>query len=82
MVWYCLPHFSTLDIYPQNGTTNAVSDISNAAGWSVVDCVEGAAQQVIKLLCTGHNSTCEHVFQGGANHTIVRVPEEVRTHDL
>lgn len=49
-----------------------------SAGWSSWDCEEGPEGHTIRLVCTGSDDTCNHVFQGGAEDTIVRVPSECK----
>ncbi|KAJ7134152.1 hypothetical protein C8R46DRAFT_1362308 [Mycena filopes] len=58
------------------GATEAISDITAAAGWTVLDCHPTALAQNIRLVCTGADADCNHLFQGGALHTLVRLPED------
>ncbi|KAJ7775463.1 hypothetical protein B0H16DRAFT_1255627, partial [Mycena metata] len=57
------------------GASEAISDITPAAGWTILDCDPTALSQNIRLICTGADSDCSHLFQGGAVHTLVRLPE-------
>lgn len=64
----------------QDGASDAVSDISNAAGWSIMDCDSSSQEdQTIRLVCHDPDAGCEQLFEGGAEDTIVRLPEEVST---
>ncbi|KAJ7058958.1 hypothetical protein C8F01DRAFT_284946 [Mycena amicta] len=58
------------------GANTAISDITNAAGWTILDCDPALFQQNIRLVCTGNDDHCDHLFQGdaGAEHTLVRLP--------
>ncbi|KAJ7171269.1 hypothetical protein C8R46DRAFT_866932, partial [Mycena filopes] len=58
------------------GDSTAISDITTAAGWTVLDCSPTALAQNIRLVCTGADSDCNHLFSGaGAVHTLVRLPQ-------
>ncbi|KAJ7438099.1 hypothetical protein B0H11DRAFT_2105656 [Mycena galericulata] len=59
------------------GATTAISDITTAAGWTILDCDPDAMAQDIRLVCTGAASDCGHLFQGatGATNTLVRLPQ-------
>jgi hypothetical protein len=62
----------------QDGSSDAISDISNAAGWSIMDCDSSSEEaQTIRLVCHNPDAGCERLFEGGAEDTIVRLPEEV-----
>ncbi len=63
----------------QNGSTNAISDLTPAAGWTILDCDSTTSAQDIRAICTGDNTTCSHLYQNGAVGTIVRLPENVFT---
>jgi hypothetical protein len=69
--------FEYTDDYPQWGPTTAISDITSAAGWQITHCDSEATAQDIQLVCANANSSCDHLFQGGAVDTIVRLPDEV-----
>ncbi|KAJ6551973.1 hypothetical protein B0H19DRAFT_1159539 [Mycena capillaripes] len=59
------------------GAANAISDITTAAGWTILDCDPTALQQDIRLVCTDPSKNCGHLFEGatGAPNTLVRLPE-------
>ncbi|KAJ6608508.1 hypothetical protein B0H10DRAFT_2226802 [Mycena sp. CBHHK59/15] len=59
------------------GSSTAISDITTAAGWTILGCSPTALTQDIRLVCTGKDSSmCQHLYQGhGAVDTIVRLPE-------
>lgn len=61
------------------GATTAISDITTAAGWTILDCDPNSMAQDIRLVCTGATSDCSHLFQGatGATNTLVRLPQNV-----
>ncbi|KAK0200009.1 hypothetical protein DFS33DRAFT_1267684 [Desarmillaria ectypa] len=61
------------------GSTDALSDITPAAGWEILDCSPDKLEQEIRLVCL-NNSTdfadCDHLYQNdGAVDKIVRLPE-------
>ncbi|KAH8997662.1 hypothetical protein EDB86DRAFT_3076463 [Lactarius hatsudake] len=63
----------TLQIW---GPTTAISDITPAAGWRIITrCDPAATAQDIQLECADGNPDCDHLFQGGAVDTIVRLPD-------
>lgn len=58
------------------GSPDAISDITQAAGYEIVDCSPDALKQDIRLVCTGNSSDCSHLLQGsGPEGKIVRLPE-------
>ncbi|KAJ7770742.1 hypothetical protein B0H16DRAFT_1306404 [Mycena metata] len=58
------------------GASEAISDITTAAGWTILDCDANALSQNIRLVCTGADDDCNHLFSGaGAVHTLVRLPQ-------
>lgn len=63
---------------PQIGSSSAISDITPAAGWTILDCDPNAISQEIRLVCTGDEETCNHIYQGGCQSTLVRLPENAR----
>jgi hypothetical protein len=68
------------DICTQNGNPNAISDITDAAGWQMVSCDKNKAAQDIKIKCKSTDAKsagCDHLFQNGAEETIVRLPQNV-----
>lgn len=62
----------------QSGSPTAISDLTSAAGWQILDCDANSTAQDIRAVCADHNASCDHLFQGGAVGTIVRLPENVR----
>jgi len=58
-----------------SGSPSAISDITPAAGWQVLNCTNSASSQTISLVCTDENKGCGHLFQGGAQDTVIRLPE-------
>ncbi|KAF7378105.1 USP domain-containing protein [Mycena sanguinolenta] len=61
----------TLKIF---GASSAVSDITPAGGWTILDCDTDSLAQSVRLAC--QTSACEHLFEGqGAIDTVVRLPE-------
>ncbi|KIK04427.1 hypothetical protein K443DRAFT_120960 [Laccaria amethystina LaAM-08-1] len=64
------------------GSDNAISDITPAAGWGIIDCPPDAPQQDIRLVCKDDSSAnCAHLYGGtttnnnGAVGKVVRLPE-------
>ncbi|KAI0661168.1 hypothetical protein C8Q70DRAFT_1130587 [Cubamyces menziesii] len=57
-----------------SGDHAAVSDITPAAGWFMASCDPSAADQDIRLVCQEPDKGCDHVFMGGAEGTVVRLP--------
>ncbi|KAI9452115.1 hypothetical protein BJY52DRAFT_1294619 [Lactarius psammicola] len=57
------------------GPATAISDITDAAGWRITRCDPAATVQDIHLECADGNPDCDHLFQGGAVDTIVRLPD-------
>ncbi|KAJ6587509.1 hypothetical protein DFH09DRAFT_229978 [Mycena vulgaris] len=60
------------------GSHTAIGDITEAAGWEILDCSPNALSQDIRLVCMDDidTSKCHHLHQGhGAVDTIVRLPE-------
>ncbi|KAJ8693171.1 hypothetical protein PTI98_010412 [Pleurotus ostreatus] len=56
------------------GSPNAISDITPAAGWTIIGCDKEAMEQDIRLVCT-KGGDCEHLLQNGAEGKLVRLPE-------
>ncbi|KAG6889555.1 hypothetical protein C0995_016682 [Termitomyces sp. Mi166 len=58
---------------------NAISDITVAAGWVIVDCSPDKLAQDIRLVCNSNDTIaagCSHLDEGsGAEGKIVRLPE-------
>lgn len=64
----------------QAGSQYSVSDITGAAGWEIINCTTSTTDQDIRLVCTGEDDEsvgCDHLYQAGAEGTIVRLPEDV-----
>ncbi|KAJ7347727.1 hypothetical protein DFH08DRAFT_649277, partial [Mycena albidolilacea] len=58
------------------GAPTAISDVTTAAGWTILGCDPTALKQDIRLVCTGDAANCDHLFQGaGAVNTLVRLPQ-------
>ncbi|KAJ7049580.1 hypothetical protein C8F01DRAFT_1069029 [Mycena amicta] len=62
------------------GGVDAITDITNAADWEILDCDPTALAQDIRLVCKTDpddpNSKCGHLYQNiGAVNKIVRLPE-------
>lgn len=83
-LWIVRLHFHTfsgynLTSYLQSGSTSAISDITPAAGWTIVDCDPQGHNQTIRAYCSGDNNDCSHLYQNDAVGTVVRLPENVST---
>ncbi|KAJ6451289.1 hypothetical protein C8R45DRAFT_1223870 [Mycena sanguinolenta] len=62
------------------GSTDAITDITTAADWQILNCNSTALSQNITLVCMNDpsdpNSKCGHLYQNiGAVNKIVRLPE-------
>ncbi|KAJ3557831.1 hypothetical protein NM688_g1258 [Phlebia brevispora] len=57
-----------------SGSSSAISDLAHATGWTILDYDTNATAQDIRVICTGDNYTCNHVYLNGAIDTIVRLP--------
>ncbi|KAI1787663.1 hypothetical protein LXA43DRAFT_703234 [Ganoderma leucocontextum] len=57
------------------GTQSGISDLTTAAGWTILDCDSQTADQDIRLVCHDPSKGCDHVTQDGAAGTIVRLPQ-------
>ncbi|KLO17563.1 hypothetical protein SCHPADRAFT_886887 [Schizopora paradoxa] len=57
-----------------SGPVSAISDITSAAGWRILNCTDSTNSQTIRLACVDDSKGCAHVFQGGVEDTIVRLP--------
>ncbi|KAI0092173.1 hypothetical protein BDY19DRAFT_584807 [Irpex rosettiformis] len=56
------------------GAPNAISDITTAGGWTILNCKPDTRVQDIRVICTDRK--CNHLYNGhGAVNTIVRLPE-------
>ena len=76
-----LSSFMTL-LGAQTGSSNSISDITAAAGWEILNCDSNSTEQDIRLVCSGDETSCEHIFESGAEHTVVRLPEDVNAYSL
>ncbi|KAF9813361.1 hypothetical protein IEO21_05653 [Rhodonia placenta] len=61
------------------GNTSAISDLTEAAGWNILDCNSTSGAQDIRAVCTNSTAGCNNLFEGGAIGTIVRLPEDCGT---
>ncbi|KAI0257859.1 hypothetical protein BC834DRAFT_399162 [Gloeopeniophorella convolvens] len=57
------------------GPSTAISDITPAAGWHITNCDPDAMEQDIQISCQTGAPDCNHLFDGGAEDTIVRLPD-------
>ncbi|KAH6904652.1 hypothetical protein BKA70DRAFT_1108941 [Coprinopsis sp. MPI-PUGE-AT-0042] len=58
------------------GSSDAITDITAAAGWEILDCQKDALSQDIRLVCTGNDDSCAHLYKTiGAEGKVVRLPE-------
>ncbi|KAJ7202155.1 hypothetical protein GGX14DRAFT_654943, partial [Mycena pura] len=64
--------YGTLQVW---GSADAISDVTPAAGWTILDCDQGAMAQDIRLVCTA-SGACPHLVQNtGSVGKLVRLPE-------
>lgn len=61
------------------GNTSAISDLTAAAGWNILDCNSTSGAQDIRAVCTNSTAGCNSLFEGGAIGTIVRLSEDCGT---
>ena len=62
----------------QSGPSHAITDVTQAAGWTTVHCHPNKTEQDIRVVCTSPSAECGHLFaNGGAEGKIVRLPEHV-----
>ncbi|KAF8344979.1 hypothetical protein F5887DRAFT_237323 [Amanita rubescens] len=58
------------------GSHKAISDITPAAGWHVLDCDEDEMEQVIRIVCVSQSAPCSHLFShDGPEGKLIRMPE-------
>ncbi|KAJ6551974.1 hypothetical protein B0H19DRAFT_182463 [Mycena capillaripes] len=60
------------------GSENAITDITTAADWEILDCDPNALSQDIRLVCKSDDpaTKCSHLYQNtGAVNKLVRLPE-------
>lgn len=61
----------------QEGSPDAISDITPVAGWWIIGCDPQAEAQDIRIVCI-HADRCGHLFRNlGAQGKLVRLPEKV-----
>ncbi|KAH9855724.1 hypothetical protein C2E23DRAFT_723644 [Lenzites betulinus] len=58
------------------GPHAAVSDITPAAGWMIMDCDQNSTDQDIRLVCQDPGQGCDHVYTDSAAGTVVRLPQD------
>lgn len=74
-----LPAYAVTNRLQNTESHTSLSDITDAAGWDIIECDTGSTGvQDIRLVCTDTSKGCDHLFEGGEEHTIVRLPEHVR----
>ncbi|KAI0757756.1 hypothetical protein C8Q80DRAFT_1092088 [Daedaleopsis nitida] len=56
------------------GSQTGVSDLTNAAGWEILDCDPTTEDQDIRVVCYDADMGCDHLNQNGAEGTLVRLP--------
>lgn len=66
---------ATLKIW---GAPDAISDITPAAGWHILDCNPDETKQDILLICLDNNAECNHIINSGARDIIVRLPQSCK----
>ncbi|KAJ8520806.1 hypothetical protein ONZ45_g2441 [Pleurotus djamor] len=81
----CFDGECAYDMHPSTGNSGVlrmsgagITDITPAAGWIILDCDPHALEQEIRLVCSSTNheeAGCHHVFENGAEHKVVRLPE-------
>ncbi|KAJ8517247.1 hypothetical protein ONZ45_g5540 [Pleurotus djamor] len=64
-------------IFAMSGSPKALTDITPAAGWVILDCDPNALKQEIRLVCRdGEEDACNHLSSyGGPVNKVVRLPE-------
>ncbi|KAF4581481.1 hypothetical protein EYR40_009767 [Pleurotus pulmonarius] len=69
-------HSGALKIF---GSPRAITDITPAAGWVILDCDPHSLDQEVRLVCASDDaddSGCNHIFDhGGPEDKLVRLPE-------
>ncbi|KAI0319873.1 hypothetical protein OF83DRAFT_1169791 [Amylostereum chailletii] len=61
------------------GSSQSISDITTASGWTILDCDANKTTQDIRLVCTSNSTTeagCDHLLDSGVEGKIVRLPED------
>ncbi|KLO17566.1 hypothetical protein SCHPADRAFT_936932 [Schizopora paradoxa] len=59
-----------------SGSTSAISDVTPAAGWDILNCTDSTNTQTILLACTDESLGCNHIFDVDAKDTIIRLPQD------
>lgn len=88
----CFSGTCSYDIAPSNTSAaaslqiwsdaqHAISDVTEAAGWVLLGCGAGngtGTEQDVRMACMSDaQDACAHLTQGGAEGTVVRLPEGV-----
>ena len=60
----------------QVGSHSSISDLTDATGWTVLDCDATARAQDIRVVCD-NAGLCYHFYTNGAEYTVARLPDEV-----
>ncbi|KAF9493523.1 hypothetical protein BDN71DRAFT_1450204 [Pleurotus eryngii] len=89
----CFEGECAYDLHPSTGSSghikiagspHAITDITPAAGWVVLDCDPNRLDQEIRLVCNSHDmeeAGCAHFFEGGGPvDKYARLPESCSTH--
>ncbi|KAI5115297.1 hypothetical protein M0805_002455 [Coniferiporia weirii] len=61
------------------GAPYAISDVSPSSGWEILDCSpeEAHANTLrVHLACSGDPASCAQLYERGAEHTLVRLPDD------
>ncbi|KAL5478595.1 hypothetical protein ACEPAI_2779 [Sanghuangporus weigelae] len=58
-----------------SGSPSSISDITNAAGWEIINCSFDGSTHNVRLVCLDDDAGCSHIFKDGTEHTIVRLPQ-------
>ncbi|KLO17580.1 hypothetical protein SCHPADRAFT_936944 [Schizopora paradoxa] len=66
---------NTIGTFEISGPSSAISDITPAAGWKILNCTDSTNTQTIQLVCVDESLGCAHLFLEGAEDTVVRLPE-------
>ncbi|KAK2462657.1 hypothetical protein APHAL10511_005390 [Amanita phalloides] len=67
------PNSGTVKVW---GSHKAISDITPAAGWHILECEEGPVEQMIRMVCISQTAPCSHLFShSGPENKIIRLPE-------
>ena len=64
----------------QKGSSDAITDVSTASGWMILDCDPNAMAQDIRMVCNSTDTAsngCAHMLTGGAEGKLVRLPDNV-----